>query len=240
MRKPVKIISWLLGFVLLIALLSYPLPVYNTWQTWSLPLTGKTIVLDPGHGGVDGGAVGSDETLEKDIALQVTKQLRDYLQQAGALVYLTREEDVDLADKEVKSLSSRKSQDIRRRVEYIKKKDPDLYLSVHLNALPSSKWSGAQSFFYPSSTQNELLAKSIQHEIRRNLENTNREALAIDHVYLLKHAPATGALVEIGFLSNTHERDLLKTESYQKKVAFSIYEGILSYVVDDERTIPEN
>lgn len=234
MGKTIKIIGWIVGLAVLIALIRYPIETKDSWQTWSLPLAGQTIVLDPGHGGVDGGAVGADDTLEKDIALQVSKDLRDYLQQAGALVYLSREKDRDLADKDIKSLSKRKSQDIRRRVQLIDDKQADFFVSIHLNAIPSTKWSGAQSFFNPTSPESERLAKFIQSEIKRNLENTTRNALAKNNMYLLKQTEAPGALVEVGFLSNVHERELLKTDSYQKKMAASIYEGILRYVTEDK------
>nr|WP_239534332.1 N-acetylmuramoyl-L-alanine amidase CwlD [Thalassobacillus pellis] len=233
-----KVFVWLCGLALLVFLIAYPIQeTMDTWQTWSLPLAGEEIVLDPGHGGPDGGAVGADETLEKDIALKVSEYLRDYLQQGGALVYMTREDDADLAGKDTKGLARRKSEDIRERAEFIQEKDADLFLSIHLNAIPSSKWHGAQTFYYPELEENKHLAKFIQAEIKRNLENTEREALAINGVYVLKHAHTPGALVEVGFLSNPHERELLKTDSYQRKMAASIYEGILRYV--SEKEFPE-
>ncbi|MRG88064.1 N-acetylmuramoyl-L-alanine amidase CwlD [Salinibacillus xinjiangensis] len=227
-------VLWLIGLAVLIFLLQYPVTTKEAWESWSLPLSGKVIVLDPGHGGVDGGAVGSDETLEKDIALSTVEKLRDYLQEAGALVYLTREDDRDLAAEGTKGLSKRKVEDIRKRVQFIQDKEPDLFLSIHLNAIPSSKWSGAQTFYYPAVGKSEHLAKFIQSEIRRNLDNTTRKAQAIKNVYILKHAKSPGALVEIGFLSNPHERDLLKTTDYQLKMAGSIYEGILRYITEEE------
>ncbi|WP_058305683.1 N-acetylmuramoyl-L-alanine amidase CwlD [Gracilibacillus massiliensis] len=230
MPKILKVVVWLIGLFLLIILIQYPMQnSMDSWKTWSLPLAGKTIVIDPGHGGVDGGAEASDDTQEKEITLTVSNMLRDYLQQAGAVVYLTREGDYDLAQDDTKGLSRRKTEDIQNRVAFIKEKEADLFLSIHLNALPDRRWKGAQTFFHPGREQNEQLAKAIQHEIRRNLENTNREALAIQQVFLLKYAEATGALVEIGFLSNEEEKELLKSAGYQQKMAASIYEGILQY-----------
>ncbi|WP_407271405.1 N-acetylmuramoyl-L-alanine amidase CwlD [Radiobacillus sp. PE A8.2] len=234
MNRSVKIISWVLGAVLLIILVQYPIQkTTNSWESWSLPLSGTVIVLDPGHGGVDGGAVGADDTLEKDITIKVAMLLQDYLQQSGALVYLTREEDKDLAAEDTKGLARRKAEDIKNRVEFIKGKNADFFASIHLNAIPDSQWNGAQSFYYPSLEKSEHLAKLIQAEIIRNLENTTREALPINNMYLLKHAETPGALVEIGFLSNAHERELLKTEAYQQKIAASIYEGMLRYVTEE-------
>ncbi|WP_186576137.1 N-acetylmuramoyl-L-alanine amidase CwlD [Aquibacillus kalidii] len=233
MNRSVKIASWIIGAILLVVLIQYPIQKStDSWESWSLPLAGKVIVLDPGHGGPDGGAVGADNTLEKDIALDVSKLLRDYLQQSGALVFLTREEDRDLASGDTKGLARRKAEDLRKRLDFIKEKEADFFLSVHLNALPAKEWSGAQTFYYPSLEKSEKLAKMIQSEIKRNLENTNREALAINGMYLLKNAEIPGALVEIGFLSNEHERELLKTNEYQRKMAGSMYEGIMRYVTE--------
>ncbi|SEB19228.1 N-acetylmuramoyl-L-alanine amidase [Thalassobacillus cyri] len=235
MYHRLKVFTWLCGLALLIFLIAYPVQeAKDTWQTWSLPLAGKVIVLDPGHGGVDGGAEGSDNTQEKDIALNISKYLQDYLQQAGALVYLTRSDDRDLAEEGTEGLSRRKSEDIRNRLAFIHEKEPDFFLSIHLNAIPATQWHGAQTFYYPDLEQSENLAKFIQAEIIRNLENTERTALAINGMYLLKHADVPAALVEAGFLSNTHERNLLKKDSYQRKMAASIYEGILRYTSEEE------
>lgn len=234
MKNYLKVICWLVGFIILIMLIQYPVyKVQQMWRTVPLPLAGKTIVIDPGHGGPDGGAVGSDQTTEKEIALEVSKKTRDYLQQAGALVYLTREEDEDLADKETKGYSRRKSEDIRKRLAFIHDQNADFFITVHLNALPATQWSGAQTFFYPKFPENEHLASMIQTEIVRNLENTNRVPLQMNNIYLLKHAEIPGALVEIGFLSNVEERELLKREEYQEKMSASIYKGIIRYVTEE-------
>jgi len=238
MERGRKIISWGVGLLLLAYLIQLPIQqTESTWASWSLPLSGKVIVIDPGHGGPDGGAVGSDDTVEKDIALSVSKQLQRYLQQAGALVYLTRENDADLADEGTSGLARRKSEDIRKRMEFIEKKNADFFLTIHLNALPSEQWHGAQTFFYPKFDENRHLATMVQAEIRRNMENTNREALAIDGIYLLKHATVPGALVEIGFLSNVAERELLKQETYQESMAASIYQGILRYTTEEVEAV---
>lgn len=229
-----KVLLWLGGLVLLAVLIQFPIQSnVTTWEAWSLPLSGKTIVLDPGHGGPDGGAQGKDQTNEKEISLLVSKKIRDYLQQVGALVYMTREDDTDLAAKNTKGLSRRKSEDIRNRLSFIHDKSPDLFVTIHLNAIPSSRWSGAQSFYYPKFDESRHLAKMIQSEITRNLENTERSALAINGVYLLKYAEVPSTLVEIGFLSNEEERELLKQDEYQLKMAGSIYNGILRYLTEE-------
>jgi len=211
----------------------------NTWEQWNLPLSGKIIILDPGHGGPDGGAVGG-EILEKDVALQVSLYLKDYLQEQGALVLMTREEDVDLADPKTKGYSRRKVEDLRKRVEMVNESDGDLFISIHLNAIPSPRWKGAQTFYQRSdSKENERVAKFIQDELRTNLGNTDRYAKSINGIYILKKAEIPGALVEVGFLSNPSERALLSTDDYQKKLAASIYNGIMRhYTVEEELEDP--
>lgn len=237
-----KKIAWL-GYILTLFLLLlftfYPNDeAKHTSHFIPTPLVGKVIVLDPGHGGFDGGAVGADQTLEKEIALLVTQEVRRYLEQAGAIVYMTREDDVDLVPEGTKG--RKKSIDIRNRLAFIDEKKPDMFLTIHLNALNASRWRGAQTFFYPTFPENKLLAEAIQSEIIRNLENTKRVALQIDHVYLLKHAETPGALVEIGFLSNEHERELLKQATYQKEMAASIYKGILLYLTEGESSLAQS
>ncbi|MCA0972621.1 N-acetylmuramoyl-L-alanine amidase CwlD [Halobacillus litoralis] len=235
MIRKMKTFFWLIGIVALVCLVSYPIQeAKDAWTIWSSPLSGKVVVLDPGHGGPDGGAEGSDGTQEKQITLKLSRYLQDYLQEAGALVYLTRYEDEDLSSDGAGSLSRRKSEDIRNRVQYIDEKEVDFYLSIHLNAIPSGQWRGAQTFYNPNSEESENLAKFIQSEIKTNLENTTREALGLKNIYILKKVEAPGALVEAGFLSNDQERELLKSDDYQRKMAASIYQGVLRFVTERE------
>ncbi|WP_102349479.1 N-acetylmuramoyl-L-alanine amidase CwlD [Bacillus sp. Marseille-P3661] len=228
MKKKLQLIIFFVGSILLFFLFQYQFSTHNTWDSWSLPLSGQIIVLDPGHGAPDPGA-GPKGAFEKDIAFNISLTLRDYLQEAGALVILTREDDNDLADKDLKGYSRRKTQDLKRRAELINSSDANLLVSIHLNSLPSSKWRGAQTFYYPRFDENKQLAKSIQAEMERNLENTSRGVKVIDTVYILKQAKIPSVLVEAGFLSNPQERELLNTKSYQEKVAASIYQGILRH-----------
>lgn len=200
---------------------------------WHLPLSGHVIVIDPGHGGPDGGATSGRGVLEKDIALAISFKLRDYLQQSGALVLMTREGDHDLASESTKRIRSRKVEDLRKRVDLINNSNADAFVSIHLNSIPSPRWRGAQTFYNRSIEGNEFLAKHIQAEIRRNLENTDREAKPINSVYILQKANIPGVLVEVGFLSNPTEAELLESKSYQESIAASIYEGLLRYSSED-------
>lgn len=233
MGKINNMLLWIVGFAFLLLLIISPQKIKQTlFMTEQLPLAGQVIVLDPGHGGPDGGAVGKDreKTTEKVITLEVAKMTRQYLEQAGALVYLTRETDIDLADEFTKGIANRKSQDIRRRLQFIHDKEADFFISIHLNSLPSTRWRGAQTFFYPRFPENIQLARAIQDEIIINMKNTERQALQLNTIYLLKYAKVPGALVEIGFLSNEAERELLKQRTYQQQIAASIYKGILHYL----------
>ncbi|HLR72650.1 MAG TPA: N-acetylmuramoyl-L-alanine amidase CwlD [Pseudogracilibacillus sp.] len=234
MKRYHKIIAWGIGVVVLFGLFQLPLQyVIPNYKAIPQPLAGQTIVLDPGHGGADGGAKGKNGVDEKEVTLKVAKLLKEKLEQAGALVYLTREEDMDLAEKDTKGLSRRKSEDIRKRLEFIHDKDANFFLSIHLNAISDGRWSGAQTFYYNRFDENEHLAQMIQSELIRNLDNTDRTPLPLNTVYLLKYAEVPGSLVELGFLSNEKERKLLENSSYQRKLATSIYQGMIRYVMED-------
>ncbi|TYR73101.1 N-acetylmuramoyl-L-alanine amidase CwlD [Rossellomorea vietnamensis] len=240
MNNKLKMIGFAGVVIILFFIFQYKLLDTNTWESWNLPLSGKIIYLDPGHGGADGGAdsgEGNAKVYEKDIAFNVAVMLRDYFQEQGALVILTREEDRDLAPEGMKGYSRRKTEDLKKRLDLINSSNADLYLSIHLNSIPSGRWSGAQTFYNPKFKENKEVATSIQSELIRNLENTKREAKGIQNVYLVKHINKPGALVEIGFLSNPGEKANLMTEKYQQKVAASIYEGVLKYY--DEKTDEE-
>nr|WP_130616718.1 N-acetylmuramoyl-L-alanine amidase CwlD [Cohnella abietis] len=206
------------------------IPSSNTWTHWTLPLTGKVIALDAGHGGADGGAASKDGTIEKDLNLAIVLYLRDYLQQAGAVVLLTREGDYDLAAPETKSYSKRKREDLLQRAELVSKEKASLAISVHMNSIPSPKWSGAQTFYTTKNEDSKRLATVVQSELRDVLGNTQRIAKQADKViYLLKTLEMPAALVEVGFLSHPEEASLLADEGYQRKVAAAIYRGILRY-----------
>jgi N-acetylmuramoyl-L-alanine amidase len=233
MTKKIKYFGFALGVVALFLIVTVKFVEDDSWNAWNLPLAGKIIVLDAGHGGIDGGAnVGG--VMEKDIALNVTLKLRDYLQEQGALVILTREDDSDVANEDTKGVRNRKQEDLRNRVELINTSEADLFLSIHLNAFPSSSSKGAQTFYTTRYEENEQVAKFIQAEIIRNLENTSREPRVIRRVYLMEQAKKPGALVEIGFLSNPEERGRLVKDSYQEKIAAAVYKGVLRYLTEEK------
>jgi N-acetylmuramoyl-L-alanine amidase len=233
MRRKLKYTGFAIGFVVLFLIVTMKFIENDSWKSWNLPLSGKIIILDAGHGGPDGGA-NVQSVLEKEIALKVTFKIRDFLQEHGALVIMTREDDSDLANESTKGIRNRKREDLQNRVKMINDSEADLFLSVHLNAFPSPRWKGAQTFYTKRYEENEQVAKFIQAEIKRNLENTNREAKPIENIYLMRNAQKPGALVEIGFLSNSEDRANLLKESYQEKISASVYKGVLRYFTEEK------
>ena len=199
------------------------------------PLGGVKIVIDAGHGGIDGGA-SSGEVVEKDVTLAIAKKVERQLKRLGAEVIMTRTTDGDVIDEHAPSeefgtLRERKKQDIFLRSDLVSSNEPDIFVTIHANAIPEEKWRGAQVFYHKDGHANsELLAKSIQSSIKEDLQNTDREALAIKQIYLLKKAQAPAVLVETGFLSNNEEKALLSSEDYQEKMATAISQGIENFI----------
>lgn len=188
----------------------------------SLPLQGKVIVVDAGHGGKDPGTVYKD-IYEKDINLSISLYLEEYLSEYGATVVLTRDSDNDLSYGET---NHRKKTDFDNRIKIINNEYTDMYLSIHLNYLSNKKYYGAQVFY---NKNNENLAKSIQEYLNNNLE-TDREIKEIpSSTYMYKKLEKRGVLIECGFLSNASERSKLITEKYQRKVAKVIAEAVVNY-----------
>jgi N-acetylmuramoyl-L-alanine amidase len=186
-----------------------------------------TVAIDAGHGGFDGGAVGPNQLQEKDINLAVALYLRQHLESVGINVVLLRDSDIDFTG----GVSKYKNRtDISKRVHLINDSNADLYVSIHMNAIPDSRWSGAQTFYYPNNVNNKILAEKVQQNFKDALNNTTRKAKSVKTLMLLRHVEVTGILVEGGFLSNPTEAHLLSQSSYQDKLAYSIFLGILDYL----------
>lgn len=187
-----------------------------------MPLTGKIIVIDAGHGGVDPGT-SYGKIYEKDINLSISLKLEKELSSMGAEVILTRDGDYDLSSPNV---TFRKKSDFDNRIKLINNSNASLYISIHLNYLSDTRYSGPQVFY---NNDNKLLAETIQNNMNNDL-NGDREVKKIPaDTYMYNKLKVSGVLIECGFLSNTKERNLLMTETYQKKIAKSIGKGILEY-----------
>ncbi len=238
-KGTLKLVGLSIFIILLLGVILFNLPIDQSWSSWSLPLSGYIFVIDPGHGGPDGGAEGKDGTQEKEITLNITNYLRDYLNEAGAYVIMTRETDKDLAEASTKGLSKRKLEDLQNRVRLANESMADFYISIHLNSIPSTKWRGAQTFYYPVKIENKEMAESIQKQLILNLNNTVRTPLSRNDILVLKYVEMPSVMVEVGFLSNPEELELLKNDEYQRKVAFAIYQGVLDYYAEKD-TLPED
>ena len=190
----------------------------------NLELIGKVIYVDPGHGGPDPGTVYKD-IYEKDINLEICKKLQTILENEGAIVYLTRYGDYDLS----KSYTgSRKKSDLNNRAKIINDSKADLYISIHLNSISSSTWSGAQVFYDDVNKNNYDLALLMQQELKQDLK-TNREVKEISTMLMNRKITIPGILIEAGFLSNPNDRYLLQKADYQYKIVESIKKGIIKY-----------
>jgi N-acetylmuramoyl-L-alanine amidase len=199
-------------------------------KTASLPTLRKVIIIDPGHGGIDGGMVGTTTKVhESNINLQISLRLRKYLEESGSLVLMTRDEDVGLYT-EGGTIRKKKNEDLRNRKRLFDESNADLVISIHSNSFQESKYYGAQAFYNPNCEASKLASELIQEELIRVLDNGNtRKAKAKNDVYILKNVKVPTVIVECGFLSNPKEEILLQNPDYQQKIAWSIYVGILKY-----------
>lgn len=232
-RRLVLLITALL-LLAVILLVPLALTIVEDRAVLARSLRGVVIVVDPGHGGRDPGAVGHSGVLEKDIVLPVGLELASFLRQAGATVVMTREDDIELTDANGNPppKGQKKRTDLQRRVEIISENGADLLVSIHVNAISSSRWRGAQTFYYPDGNPDSVrLATDIQSSLKRRLGNTQRGIEGIDRQYLLKNVALPAVTVEIGFISNPEELSLLQSQAYQRRVAWSIFAGIAKFLM---------
>lgn len=190
-------------------------------------INAKYIYIDPGHGGIDGGGMSKDGIYEKDINLKISYFLKDYLENSGYLVLLTRYGDYDLANKQS---TNRKREDILKRVDILNNDNILLYISIHCNIYTNNTIRGAQTFYNSKNENNKKLAESIQTMFINVLKNTTRKAKSITDKYLIDNCKNNGCLVEVGFLSNDEEKELLSSSTYQEQLAYCIYIGIIQYL----------
>ena len=196
-----------------------------------------TIIIDAGHGGFDGGTSSDDGIIEKDINLKISLYLCEYLNFFGFNTILTREKDESLESDGLSTIREKKSSDIHNRMDLMEKTDNALFVSIHQNHYSVEKYYGLQVFYSPNfSDESSQLAQSIQETVTELLQQDNERQIKKcgTSVYLMYNAVKPAVLVECGFLSNHNETQLLKTEEYQKKIAFCIALGIRDYVYEKE------
>ena len=187
----------------------------------SLPLTGKIIILDIGHGGDDPGT-SYQNILEKDLNLAIGLELEKELSRNGASVILTREGDYDISSP---NASRRKKSDFDNRIDLINKSKANVYLSIHINYLEDTSYYGGQIFYYGE--ENKKLAEFLQSEF--NTISYPRSIKPMPNIYMYRRLKIPGVLVECGFISNKEEREKLITPAYQKEIAKVLTQGLVNY-----------
>lgn len=187
---------------------------------------GYTIVLDAGHGGRDGGSVGAEGTIEKEINLEYVLLLKEKLVDNGYKVVLTRKNDDGLYSEFAKN---KKTSDMNERFKIIKKANPNLVISIHMNSFSSKSAKGAMTYFRAGDNASKQCADLIQKSIATYCGAKNTLGKVGDY-YMLNCSYYTAVLIECGFISNPEEEKLLNSSAYKSKMIEAIYSGILLYL----------
>ena len=182
----------------------------------------RVIVLDPGHGGSDAGAIGPSGVTEKYVALEVSLKARDLLTASGYQVVMTRTTDVDVAAPGVPD-----STELQARVD---KAPPNaaLFISVHCNAFSNGKANGMETYHAPTAVQGARLARLLNEELERLGGLSNRGVKAA-RFYVMTHSQCPASLIELGFITNPREEQLLASDDYQQKLAQAITNAVNRY-----------
>ena len=188
----------------------------------------QKIIIDAGHGGADGGAEAMDGTIEKDLNLSIALKLASLMKISGYKVIMTRTADTSTDNS---SSGFNKKGDLNNRLKLMEENPSAIFVSIHLNKFTTSAASGAQVFYSQKSECSKELGQSIQKSIVNLLQPENNRVIKMgtNSTYILKNATVPAVIVECGFISNKAELTLLKTEDYQRKMAFSIMAGIMDF-----------
>lgn len=191
----------------------------------------QTIVIDPGHGGIDGGAISCTGIPESRFNLEISMRLRDLFRLLGYKTRMIRESDISIY-KEGNTIASRKMSDLKERVRIVNETENALLLSIHQNTFPESRFSGPQ-IFYTNREESKIFAQELQNSLTDHLKPENRrQAKKCSNVYLMENIQCTGILIECGFLSNPEEEAKLKTDVYQKKLSAVIACTVIEYLAN--------
>lgn len=229
-----SIIAIITAFLIILSAMLYLtfMANFSAAEASSMPITQKTVIVDAGHGGDDGGAIGIDGTVEKDINLDIALKLEKILKFYGFNVIMTRTQDVMTCDDGLDSLRKRKISDIHNRFELMRKNPDAIFISVHQNKFEDSSQHGTQVFYSGNDERSKDLAEAIQTSVTLTLQRKNDRVVkkSGSGIYLLYHAKIPAVLVECGFISNSDEVKKLKDESYRMKLAILIADGLLKYI----------
>ena len=194
-------------------------------ETSSMPKPEYTIVIDAGHGGRDGGAIGSSGVTESELNLKYAKELKSLCEDFGIGVVMTRSDMNGLYDE---SAPNKKKSEMERRKNIINTSNADLMISIHMNSFPLPSSSGAYVFYANGSDEGYSLGKSVQTSLCQSFDNA-REYVSVGDYFVLNYSSIPSVLVECGFLSNPQEEANLKSDDYCQKFCYSLLVGILSY-----------
>ena len=198
----------------------------------SAPVSSRpAVIIDAGHGGVDGGSVAKDGTQESGINLSIALRLRDILVAFGWDVTMIREEDISIHDPSAVTVRQKKASDLHNRMKIMEANPDALFVSIHQNHFESPRVSGAQVFFAPKVPEAKSLAQSIQQSLKTYVqpENTREVKPSTDDIYILYYAKSTAVMVECGFMSNPAESLRLRSGDYQGKLAIAIAGALMEY-----------
>ena len=198
----------------------------------SVPVSNHVIILDAGHGNPDGGAVSNDgNTIESKLNLEIVLKLQNLLESSNCTVILTRSDKNGIYETNTSTIREKKISDMKNRVSIANNSNAELFISIHMNKLEQTQYSGWQTFYKNDDLISKKIAQNIQSSLNNFLKKENkREVKSISDIYLTKHVKIPLVLVECGFLSNSEETKLLQTESYQNELAWSIYIGLMDYL----------
>lgn len=197
----------------------------------STPVTNHTIILDAGHGNPDGGATSNDgKIIESELNLDIVLKLQNLLESSNCTVILTRSDENGIYESDSNTIRQQKVSDMKNRVKIANSSDAELFVSIHINKLEQTQYSGWQTFYKNKDDTSKKVAQNIQTSLNYFMKKENkREIKSISGIYLTKNVEIPLVIVECGFLSNPEEAILLSTESYQDELAWSIYIGIMDY-----------
>lgn len=189
------------------------------------------ILVDAGHGGVDGGAVATDDTLEKDLNLKIALKLENLLKFLGFDVVMIRQTDVSIHNDDAKTIRQKKISDLKNRLKLLDEGNCECLISVHMNMYSEEKYSGTQVFYGGKNEYSKILAEKIQTAVKYHLQQQNERVIkeSTKSIYILYNAKKPAVMVECGFLSNNNELLKLKDDTYQLKMAFCIADGLIDY-----------
>lgn len=201
--------------------------------TENTPIYGrKSIIIDAGHGGVDGGTTSCTGVLESAINLEIALRLEDLMHLLGIDTIMIRTTDISVYT-EGTTIAQKKVSDLKQRVKIVNDADNAILISIHQNYFSDDRYSGAQ-IFYAENNDSKQLAAQMQAEFIANLnEGSRRQAKKADGIYLMQQINCTGILIECGFLSNPEEDAKLRSASYQKQICCVISSVCSKYLNSD-------